>query len=52
MFPAVTDPAAWSYSTYDKDGPTKVFLDLESAQEYIDFVANLNPVSMTITVNE
>lgn len=53
MFPAVTDPAAWSFSTYAEDGsPTKVFLDLKSAQEYIDFVANLNPVSMTITFNK
>ena len=28
----------------------KRFRDVESAQEYVDFVSNLNPVSMTIKV--
>jgi hypothetical protein len=28
----------------------KRFRDVESAQEYVDFVSNLNPVSMTIEV--
>ena len=53
MFPASLDPNNWSYSTYADDGsPTKVFVDLESAQEYIRYVANLNPVSMTIIFNK
>jgi hypothetical protein len=53
MFPASTDPEAWSYSTYAEDGsPTKIFIDLAAAQEYINFIANLNPVSITLTFNK
>lgn len=35
-------------SLEDCEYVVKRFKDVESAQEYVDFVSNLNPVSMTI----
>ena len=56
-FITVTDPVtgALSNSLYypsleDCEYVVKRFRDVEAAQEYVDFVSNLNPVSMTITI--
>lgn len=38
-------------STYNTDGsPTKTFTSVDSANEYIQFISNLNPISVTINV--